>query len=159
MKFTKEKIYLDWDDVESMTRTLADEILICPDTDLPRDDVHIVGVARGGLIPATMLSHMTGLPMTPVYHSNRDADVTGVFGRHLRDILSHGDTTVVFVDDICDTGKTNAELVELVTEFRPRCENVEFMCLIEKYLAHFTVDAAGVTLCDNRWISFPWEEQ
>ena len=158
MILTNDKIHLSWDDVNSMTQMLSDTVMLCPDSDLPREDVHIVGVARGGLIPATMMSHATGFPMTAIHHSNRDADRVGVFGQELTEILAYGDQTVVFVDDICDTGRTYQEIVEIVKEFRPECENVEFTCLIEKYLTHFTVDLAGLTICDNRWIVFPWED-
>ena len=164
MKFTKHKIYLSWDCVDSLCATLADDLMTCPETGLPRDNVHIVGIARGGLIPATILSHLTGFPMTPVYHSNRDADVSGVFPKHLNDMLLHGDTTVVFVDDICDTGKTNLELVDIVadiidpfvfSEFRSQV--AEFMCLVEKDESEFSCDSAGLVMSDDRWIVFPWE--
>jgi hypoxanthine phosphoribosyltransferase len=156
MIFTKDKITLSWDDVDSLTRNVADS-LMTSDTGEERDNIHLVGVARGGLIPATMLSHITGFPMTSIHHSNRDADVVGIFGQELSQILSYGTQTVVFVDDICDTGRTNDELVELVKEFRPTCDDVEFVCLIEKYLSHFSVDVAGLTITDNRWIVYPWE--
>jgi len=158
MIFTKDKITLSWDCVDSLCLTLTDNLVTCPDTGLPRDDVHIVGIARGGLIPATILSHLTGFRMTPVHHSNRDDDISGVFPKELEEMLLHGDTTIVFVDDICDTGKTNLEVIDLVTKFRPSLESVEFVCLVEKYLSHFTCNAAGLTVCDNRWVVFPWED-
>lgn len=157
MKFTSDKIILDWDDVDSMTSMLSQFVLTCPTTGLYRDDVHLVGVARGGLIPATMISHQTGFPMTCIHHSNRDNDVKAEFAGELKRILDHGDQTVIIIDDICDSGRTNIELVQLIEKHRPHCNGVEFMSLIAKSNSLFEVDQAALTIQDGRWIQFPFE--
>ena len=75
---TDNKIYLSWDDVEKSVNDLCNKIRF----DQPNiDSVH--GIARGGLIPAVILSHKLDLPYVNVV----------------------GPNTLV-VDDICDSGYT-----------------------------------------------------
>ena len=75
---TNQKTYLSWDDIESAVDDLCNKIR----HDQPNiDSVH--GIARGGLIPAVLISHKLGLPYVGLV----------------------GPNTLV-VDDICDTGVT-----------------------------------------------------
>ena len=54
---TDNKIFLSWDDVENSVNDLCNKIR----HDQPNiDSVH--GIARGGLIPAVLISHKLGLP-------------------------------------------------------------------------------------------------
>ena len=64
----------------------------------------IIGIGRGGLIPAVYLSHATGVPMLSVDHSSALPDFAAellvkLAGRSLTDRL-------LFVDDINDSGST-----------------------------------------------------
>ena len=75
---TNQKTYLSWDDIESAVDDLCQQIPF----ELPNiDSIH--GIARGGLIPAVLISHKLGLPYVGLV----------------------GPNTLV-VDDICDTGVT-----------------------------------------------------
>ena len=75
---TDNKIFLSWDDVETSVNDLCNKIRF----DQPNiDSVH--GIARGGLIPAVLISHKLGLPWTDVIKPN-----------------------TLVVDDIADTGAT-----------------------------------------------------
>ena len=72
------KIYLSWEDVNDAVDDLCNKI----QHDQPNlDSVH--GIARGGLIPAVLISHKLGLPYTDVILPN-----------------------TLVVDDICDSGVT-----------------------------------------------------
>lgn len=72
------KIILSWIDVQELVDIICEKI----NNELPNiDSVH--GIPRGGLIPATMISHKLNLP----------------FGQTV------GPNTLV-VDDICDSGVT-----------------------------------------------------
>ena len=75
---TKSKIYLSWDDINSLVDTLTNKII---KTIPPVDS--IMGLPRGGLIPAVMLSHRLGLPL-----------------------VSKPTKGTLIVDDICDSGET-----------------------------------------------------
>ena len=72
------KIILSWDDINALVDILCTRI---QDEFLPIDSVH--GLARGGLVPAVMVSHKLNLP-----YSNTITPTTLV------------------IDDICDSGVT-----------------------------------------------------
>ena len=75
---TNQKMYLSWDDVENAVNDLCNKIRF---DQINIDSVH--GIARGGLIPAVLISHKLGLPY----------------------VQAVGKNTLV-VDDICDSGVT-----------------------------------------------------
>ena len=75
-----EKIYLSWSDIKTAIESLAFNI--------KKSNIEISaikGLQRGGLIPAVMLSHLLDISMTN------------------NEVVS---SSVLIVDDICDTGKT-----------------------------------------------------
>ena len=72
------KIFLSWDDVNSLVENLCKKI-----TESELNIKAITGIERGGLIPAVMISHKLNIPYTT---------------RITKDTL--------VVDDICDTGVT-----------------------------------------------------
>jgi len=75
---TDNKIFLSWDDVNDAVDDICNKIR----HDQPNiDSVH--GIARGGLIPAVLISHKLGLPYSDVVLPN-----------------------TLVVDDICDSGVT-----------------------------------------------------
>ena len=75
---TSDLICLSWDDVEKSVNDLCNKIRF---DQLNIDSV--TGIARGGLIPAVLISHKLGLPYTDVILPN-----------------------TLVVDDICDSGVT-----------------------------------------------------
>ena len=78
MEDTISKIHLDWNDIDNLIGVIVEKVY----TEYPNiDSVH--GIARGGLIPAVLLSHALDLPYSQTI----------------------GKDTLV-IDDICDTGKT-----------------------------------------------------
>lgn len=81
------KIILCWDDVDELIDNLCKKII----HELPNiDSVH--GIARGGLIPATLISHKLELPWSDTILPN-----------------------TLVVDDICDSGKTLKNCVGVYT--------------------------------------------
>ena len=54
-----EKIFLTWDEVDELVDRIATRI-----TNEFSNITHIYGIPRGGLIPAVMLSHKLGIPLT-----------------------------------------------------------------------------------------------
>ena len=78
MEDTTSKIYLDWDEIQNCVEILCTKIFM----DYPNID-SVMGLPRGGLIPAVLISHQLGLPF----------------------VLHPGKNTIV-VDDINDTGHT-----------------------------------------------------
>ena len=73
-----KKLLLSWTDLDDLVQILCKKIT----EELPNiDSVH--GIARGGLIPAVLISHQLGLKYTSAIYSN-----------------------TLVVDDICDSGAT-----------------------------------------------------
>ena len=64
MKF-KAKIYFEYDDILSMCQNLEHDV------SKMRPDL-IVGVTRGGLLPAVHLSHALDIPMITIQWQTRD---------------------------------------------------------------------------------------
>ena len=145
MKF-KNKIYLDYSDVLSMCHNLEDiASKLKPDL--------IVGIVRGGLLPALHLSHALERPMETVTWQTRDKNYQQ-FNERV-DIQIRNDDVVLFVDDINDTGRTFKDLVKAYNTTSRK--NVHFISLVEKTASDFHGTAA-LTLDDSRWIVFPWEK-
>ena len=78
---TTSKIFLEWSEIHECIRILCTKIF----KDYPNID-SVMGLPRGGLIPAVMISHELGLPY----------------------VLHPGKNTMV-IDDINDTGHTLSE--------------------------------------------------
>jgi len=72
------KVYLTWEEVDNLVDILKQKVL----DELPEIG-SVMGIARGGLIPAVMLSHKLGVPYTNLINPN-----------------------TLIVDDICDSGVT-----------------------------------------------------
>jgi uncharacterized protein len=119
------KIYLTWDDINHLVDILATEI-----NSYPTQPIYVTGLARGGLIPAVMLSHKTDLK----YISSEDLST-----------VSHID--VLIVDDIADSGETLSQYTAwntAVLHYKLQSEH------IPTYYAEIVPD--------NIWVSYPWEK-
>ena len=75
---TENKLFLSWDDINASVKILCKKII----TEYPNID-SIMGLPRGGLIPAVLISHKLDIPF----------------------VIHPGKNTLV-VDDINDTGET-----------------------------------------------------
>ncbi|SOB86996.1 hypothetical protein SAMN06297144_2115 [Sphingomonas guangdongensis] len=119
----------------------------------------LVGVGRGGLVPAVFLSHATGLPMvsidfsTPIPEFN-DALVGALAAR------SAAGERLVFVEDINDSGRTIAALRQGLTDAGGPRDNVRFAVLIDNSVSAERVDYADRVIdrtVTKDWFVFPWE--
>tara|TARA_R110001606_G_scaffold399171_1_gene581267 strand:- start:353 stop:772 length:420 start_codon:yes stop_codon:yes gene_type:complete len=134
------KIIIEWDDFEVMATKMA---MHYADKGLTR----IVGISRGGLPIGVTLSNLLGVPFTPLVWQTRDGDDQDVLG--LLHIESRNDIkTTLFVDDICDSGTTIAQVNNLV-------EDITWAVLINKIPG--SVDYAAEVMEGDEWIEFPWE--
>lgn len=115
-----KKIHYSWNDVEGAVLEIARSIIASkwqPD--------YIVGITRGGAIPAVMLSQFLGVPMRPLEVSLRDGgqtvsdlgmaeDAYGYTAKEVdfvdgnpMDLLSEGVAkNILIFDDINDSGAT-----------------------------------------------------
>ena len=130
---------------------------------------YIVGLSRGGLIPAVILSHMSGIPLFPVKYSsksgagdnkNHDNDLPNLPVEYVSGkgpgIVS---PSLLVVDDISDSGKTLREVVDYYVN---EGHAVTTAALYYKELAEPVIepDIYWRTIPeDGPWIIFPWEQQ
>ena len=128
----ENKLFLSWDDIESITDALAEKILA-----LDKKPFYLYGCPRGGLIPAVMLSHKTGI----AYQHLNSAQLSKTAD------LSH----IMVIDDICDSGKTVAEL-------RENYNKIRVATLHTKPESPYQPDIYGKVV-GNEWLVYPWEKQ
>jgi len=118
----------------------------------------VVGIGRGGLVPAVYISHRLGLPMLSIDHSAR---VPGFAEELLGKVAQKSaDTRLLFVDDINDSGGTLDEIRHLLTNNGCHVDNLRFATLLTNSRSRASVDYWSRTIdraVDKRWFVFPWE--
>lgn len=103
----------------------------------------IVGIARGGLVPAVMLSHKMNIPMKTVQIQLRDSTEP----LELEPLRVYNSRDVLFIDDINDTGET----IKLIQEYAPLANFATIHkkdSIIRNAYYHKIVDD---------WVVYPWE--
>ncbi len=176
-----KKVFYDWNDVEGMVQEILRQLQVNnwkPD--------YVVGLTRGGLLPAVLVSQYLNIPMHALKVSLRDGQDTesntwmasDAFGYiPTEERLPSGtryDPTyqrkILIIDDINDTGAT----IEWIKKDWPSgClpdnphwqriwgNNVRFAVLVNNDASATTVDYSAKSINKtevNQWLVFPWEE-
>ena len=131
-----------------------------------RPDI-IVGVTRGGLIPAVMMSHYTGIRMETIDVRLRDTFNSPEHALWMAEEAGAG-KRILILDDINDTGETFKWIVKDWEESNPPADwvdiwgnNVRFATIIDNVPSKFDVDYTSIEINkaeDPAWIVFPFEE-
>ncbi|MFE9679280.1 phosphoribosyltransferase [Streptomyces sp. NPDC006259] len=156
-------LYLTWDDIGAATQSLAEQVAA---GGMPQA---VVGIVRGGVIPAVWLSHRLGI------RDVRTVEVTRTTGDGInaaknllptvRNPASLGDLTgldVLLVDDIAGSGATLAHTVNLLRGLGPARVRAAVLTVNR---ANWTQEAEPDRVIDHiaslndTWIVFPWEGQ
>tara|TARA_B110000908_G_scaffold85182_1_gene101799 strand:+ start:6376 stop:6825 length:450 start_codon:yes stop_codon:yes gene_type:complete len=148
MKF-KSKIYLSYDDVLSMVKQLE------YDVSKMRPDI-VVGIQRGGVVPALHLSHALDRPMEVVVWQTRDG-IDTTMSDAVYEALDRGNV-VLFVDDINDSGRTLQEIIQACNLKGDYNHLIKTAVLVEKTSSIHKADSKALRIDDERWIVFPWEK-
>lgn len=156
-----EKQHLSYSDVEQLVGTIRDQI-VSGDW-LP---TMIVGICRGGLIPATLLSHQLGVPMRVVHVSLREGQSQRESANWIADMVKAGHR-LLLVDDINDSGAT---FDWIDRDWHHQCAlagvsdqqriNTRWAALLTKITSNVMVDYSGRALDLSQqhiWWEFPWE--
>ena len=104
----------------------------------------IVGLVRGGAIPATYLSHFLNVPC---YLINKDDTFELPTNKR-----------VLVIDDINDTGKALTEVNNMLYNY---LGNIRYATLVNNQSSSFEVDYSSIDInkyeTPDLWIVFPWE--
>ena len=125
------KSYVTWEQVEELIDNLQRQV-----RESAFDLDYISGIPRGGLIPATLLSHQLGIPYLPF-----DKAVEAIAPRRSR---------ILVVDDICDSGKTfeDIDVYDFITASL-------HLRITSPYKPEFFANLVE----DESWIVYPWERK
>ena len=172
-----KKHYYTWQDVERMCVSIVNQMY----KDNWRPD-YIVGITRGGNIPATIISNMTGIRCEAIKVSLRDDNSESESNCWMaEDAFGYNDGTkvtagplekkILIVDDINDTGATFNWITQ---DWQAGClpddpkwnrvwgNNVKFATLTDN-LASESVNPIAYTCHEinkaeeDVWLVYPWE--
>ena len=154
------KVYYTWEQIGSACDLLFEKIK--EDNFYPS---YIVGLTRGGLIPATILSHQFECPLYPLNLSLRDNITSEIKEWMVKDAIVGN--KILIVDDINDSGATFQHL-------KQSWENVEQSAWEDKWhknirfavIDHNLGSKSKIDYCTNIinktindvWIVYPWEK-
>lgn len=144
----EQRRLISWDDVTECVQHIAAQIgYDTPDC--------IVGLTRGGLVPAVQLSHMFNAPLYVLNVSLRDK-MAGEDNFDWEEISQY--SNILIIDDINDSGKTFKYVMD---ECYHHMVNLpKFAALLSKESSQFTPAFVGEHINkekENEWIVFPWE--
>lgn len=124
---------------------------------------YIVGIVRGGSIPAVYLSHRLKLPIVTVAWSTRDKSIFGNESNcWIPEDIVDG-KRILLVDDIVDGGDTIKELLEdwqKSVRAPLNKDNIKIAAMWYNTAQDVVVDFYHKTIDrneDKRWVSFCWE--
>jgi hypoxanthine phosphoribosyltransferase len=128
-----EKRYVSWNEIDELVNSLTQQI-----AQSGIQFENIFGLQRGGLIPAVMVSHKLGIPMT-------------------KGTIS---PNTLIIDDICDSGVTFANFFETHQKEYAFPFNLNFACLHYKpQTSKFKPTFYSSIWNSNDWIVYPWERE
>lgn len=117
----------------------------------------IVGITRGGLLPAVILSHLLNIPMSTLEYSSKKGNGDGL--NYTNKFKSFGQKTLLFFDEISDSSLTLKEITEHYTNEQ---HLVYTAVLYYKNITptfHQPNFIWRVIPSDYDWIHFPWEHK
>ena len=148
----KEEIILTWADVEQAVNIIINRIG-------NKKYDYVIGIANGGLIPATLIAKKLKLKTLSVgitsYENTEQLKTINMWSsiNEINHPYNYG--TCLIVDDISDSGKTFSFLkkyylteVEILTDYA---------ALVVKPKTSFTADFYAMKVNDDVWVKFPWE--
>ena len=137
-------ILVSWDEFHRQTRILAEQI---------RNRgvwTRIVGIARGGLVPAAILAKELDIRVVEsISIASYDGKVRGDV-RILRTPNEGDGSDTIVIDDVADSGET----IRAVRALMPRAF---YAAVYAKPAGKPLIDAFAAEVDQESWLEFPWE--
>jgi hypothetical protein len=158
-----KKIYYTWSQVEGACLDLCRQMV--QDSWMPK---YIVGISRGGLTPANLISQYLDIPMATLMVSLRDGGIKVSDCGMAED--AYNGVNILVVDDINDQGSTIAWIKQ---DWQSSClpgetqwqktwgQNVRFATLTNNLASNEDVDYTYWEVNkaeEDCWLVYPWEE-
>ena len=147
MQHYQGKVHIDWKDIDQSIEGILKEL------PLEKFDT-ILGLARGGMIPATILAYKTKC---------HNLQQLGVRTRDVDNIQYYGAPqlagNVLIVDDINDSGLTFASVKDYVRHHfdHDEIKTITYASLIRRSSSSFSEDNTGLVADNDSWYVFPWD--
>jgi uncharacterized protein len=139
---TSPKEYCSWEEVEILTKTVAQKI-----RNSNKKYNAILGITTGGIIPATLLAselEVNDIQFIPFRYKKLYTKMMPILPK---------DKKYLIVDEIYDTGETLSKVDNVLKTF-----DCDFAFLMSRYRYTGKPFAyVGKLLNHNKWIVFPWE--
>ena len=145
METTKK--YLDWKDIDNNIEN------ICSNLGRSRFDT-ILGLARGGMIPATILSYKLNC---------NNLQQLGVRTRDVKSVQYYGSPNVtghvLVIDDINDSGLTFSSVDNYIRYHFDHNEikSITYCSCYQRYNTKFKTGVYGEEIENDDWLVFPWD--
>ena len=143
------------DDFAADVRALAAAIV----ADTAWRPTYLIGIGRGGLVPAVYLSHATGLPTLSCDLSSHVKDFADDVLERLAARTRAGER-LLFIDDINDSGRTIGLLRDKLARSGGTAEAIRFATLLDNKVSAERIDYRARTIdrtVTKDWYVFPWE--
>lgn len=148
----KQELNLTWADVEQGVNIIINRIG-------NKKYDYVIGIANGGLIPATLIAKRLKLKTMSVGLEAYDAknfknvNLWSEINKRIYNLQQHG--LCLLVDDISDSGKS---FNYIKNEY---LKNEEILCdtasLVVKPKTTFMPDYFAMNVHTDTWVKFPWE--
>lgn len=144
------RLFYSWENLAIDLKSIAAQISLSewfPD--------FIVGIKRGGLIPATYLSHIMNVPLLVCSCQLRDGNRAVELIEITEEIKNK---RLLFIDDICDEGDTFKKIADYLQ--KNKIKNYKTSAIFYNIRQNFIIDYKARKIDrskDTSWIVFPWE--
>lgn len=122
----------------------------------------IVGISRGGAIPAVVLSHRLNIPCIMINWNTRETYKQNDDLHNVEQLLQEG-KQILLVDDIVDSGETFRQIINkwnAQSNFKFKREKVQLCALIWNQSQDIICDYYHVSIDRTKekdWVNFWWE--
>lgn len=148
----KNEHYYSWGELDSDTRKL------CHIASRSFKPDYIVGVSRGGIIPAIIISHFFDVPFISLSWSLRDHENKDVALLHsIQRKMVFENKKILLIDDIVDSGETLKQIHSILGKsdlilYTTLWFNIsQSNAAVDIFINHISRSK------DDRWIMFPYE--